>query len=611
MGGVLKSFKYMLLPTVLLAFCLLGFVFAAHRYLRLPWSFAPFFCVMLLGVLQYVFAITGVLAVGTWLAIALGWGLFIVTILQALYRKSLGDYLNTTTLILLSLFIITYLLSSGLFYRGIDEYSFWGPLSKSIFLHDRLPDSDTVIYPRHLSYTPGLALLHYFVYQFYGYFTQSISYFAQSLPTIAALLVITHQRDTSWRIIFIISLAFLVSMFFGSILTKLMVDYLLALCFFSGLWIWFSHEKLSTRLWCVLPVLPGLFLIKEAGLLLASVLALIIAIDLIQQYWRSARRQALIGLACLGLTLSILLFVKLSWFAYVQAQGFAAFTQGVGSDSLWQAFNIFSVDTRAGMKLFLSHLLFAHAEKIFTTPYLLWYLLLGLLWLGIFKRLDDVAQRQRYGILLGLLLAGFVIYVFGIYLLQVAVFKVGTEFDSPLALARYLNIYFIGWVAFSIYKYIDLGAMKPSTRYTSALACVLAVSFVGAMAMNKMRLIHKTQASETIIQQQAETILANIQLSEQHNICIISDNDKDDVWIKLRFLFYLLPQRSNYTEFPTYELTLLTDRLALCDYLFIHSAERATLDNLNLAAVGAYRVGDFYQVTQASGLTLDKIAIDE
>jgi hypothetical protein len=601
----------MLLPTVLLIVCLLGFVFAAHRYLRLPWAFAPFFCVISLVVSQYVFAIAGVLAAGTWLAIASSWGLFIVITLQALHRKSLADYFNTTTLILLGLLIIAYLLSSGLFYRGIDEYAFWGPLSKSVFLHDRLPDSETVIYPRHLSYTPGLALLHYFVYQFYGYFTQSISYFAQSILTIAALLVITHQRDTSRRIIFITSLVFLVSIFFGSILTKLMVDYLLALCFFTSLWIWFSHEKLSVRLWCVLPVLPGLFLIKEAGLLLAGVLAPIIAIDLLRQYWRNDRRQALIGLVCLGLALSTLLFGKLSWSAYVQAQGFSAFTQGTGSDNLWQAFNVFSADTRAGMKLFLSHILFAHAEKVFTTPYLLWYLLLGLAWLGIFKRLDDAAQRQRYGILLGLLSAGFIIYVLGVYLLQVAVFKVGDEFDSPLALARYLNIYFIGWLAFSIYKYIDLGGAKSGTRYTSILACVLAVGFGGLLVINKMRLIHKTQASETIIQQQAERILAHIQPSRRHSICIISDDDKDDVQIKLRFLFYLLPQRSNYVTFPAHELTALTNRLSSCDYLFIHSAEHATLDNLNLAAPGAYRVNDFYQITQSPVLTLDKIVIDE
>ena len=163
--------------------CFSGFVYAVSRWLKIHFSYAPIFSASIIGILLFVFGVSNTLAPGTRFLIYTGFILSAVGGIDVWYnRKTIQNYCSVQLfVVLVSLIVISCLVALGMEFTVIDDYVYWGIIGKYLYLNDHLPDSNTAIIARHLAYTPGTSLFHYFFYTLTGKYNPAISYFAQNV----------------------------------------------------------------------------------------------------------------------------------------------------------------------------------------------------------------------------------------------------------------------------------------------------------------------------------------------------------------------------------------------------------------------------------------------
>jgi hypothetical protein len=262
--------------------CLLGFVYAADRWLGIDFSFAPIFSISFLGILLFVFAVLNQLRFGTWLLIYTGLGFCVIGAIDAWRNREAGFFSRPVQLytVLVSLMFISFLVPIGMKFTVIDDYVYWGIIGKYLFLNHHLPDLNTTIIAKHLAYTPGTSIFHYFFYTLSGKYSPSISYFAQNIMLISALFVVLKKESIKRTLIFLCLLVMLLTLFSGSVFTKLQVDYLLSLYFFAILWIYFREQPTFLTIVTISLPVCFIFLIKEIGFALGLLVLIIILFDL-------------------------------------------------------------------------------------------------------------------------------------------------------------------------------------------------------------------------------------------------------------------------------------------------------------------------------------------
>ncbi|MDA3788224.1 MAG: hypothetical protein PF503_06980, partial [Desulfobacula sp.] len=163
-----------------------------------------------------------------------------VCAIDAWYNRKTGQFPLPAKLFsaLAALISISFLVPLGMKFTVIDDYVYWGIIGKYLYLNHHLPDANTAIIARHLAYTPGASIFQYFFYTLAGKYSQTLSYFAQNILLISALFVVLKKESIKKTLIFLCLLVVLLTLFSGSVFTKLQVDYLLSIYFFAILWIY-------------------------------------------------------------------------------------------------------------------------------------------------------------------------------------------------------------------------------------------------------------------------------------------------------------------------------------------------------------------------------------
>jgi hypothetical protein len=343
---------------------LLGFFLASQRYLGIPNYLSPFFVLSTIGVAQYLFAWCGILPFGTKILIGLGCLLLLAIIFNTKLlpisrsNQAISLQLMSNKLILYFLIAIgIYAFNQVEYYKSIDEYVFWGAISKWLFITNELPKMDTSIYPRHLDYVPGLAVFHYFIFQFFSTFNVTLAKFAQGLLALGSIFVY-YSFDNKRLSGFHLSVSFLLAtLLAGSIFFKLTCDYLLFLYFAAILWIYFL--PINRRIQCIVlfPSLLYLILIKHIGIFLSVTCLSIMFMNqlLSNDHQKKSRIKEIIW--TVSTVIAFYLVLK-SWHWYCQVNGFSNFTHQTPFSKILTIFNWFDEHTRKGIKIFIKDLLF-------------------------------------------------------------------------------------------------------------------------------------------------------------------------------------------------------------------------------------------------------------
>ncbi|MCP4024148.1 MAG: hypothetical protein GY729_20060, partial [Desulfobacteraceae bacterium] len=430
--------------------CFSGFVFAANHWLKIKFSFAPLFAISFLGVCLFFFAVTNHLEFGTWFLIVSGFLFFIPLLIKVIKKPSFlhEEIFRSPVTVFIFLCLFSYTITLGMSFTVIDDYVYWGIMGKYLFWYNQLPGIETTIIPKHLAYTPGTGLIHYFFYQLFGKYAVSISYFAQNMILVSSVFVLVTKQNIKKSLAGFCLAVVLLTLFCGSVFTKLQVDYLLSVFFFAVIWIWFSEKQDPMKLLAVSLPICFLFLIKQIGFALGLLALAFIFLDILlcSHLVKKEKLKLMGGVILVG---AALFGIKTIWAHHCELMGFTAFNNAINFESIKTALHIFSNDQiKKGFFLFIKDIFLGPADRL-NLPYLVWDIGLGFLWIKLLKD-KDFSQKKRYGRIIIFFAASFVLYVAMLYFLQVIVFKVGVAFDHTVGLTRYLNIFFTPMVLFTV-----------------------------------------------------------------------------------------------------------------------------------------------------------------
>lgn len=422
--------------------CLSGFVYASIHWLKIKPSCAPLFCISSIGVLLFFFSMFNHLKMGTFFLIFSGFVLSVFWVpvyLQKRKEKSLTSFFRVSSIFLI-LIIISFVLTINMTFTVVDDYVYWGIMGKYLYINNHLPIAGCPLDPRILAYTPGTSLIHYFFYLLTGKYSVHISYFAQNIILISALFVVVNKENINKSIAYIGILVILMTIFFGSVFTKLQVDYLLSIICFSIFWIYYNEKNIYLKLLTLSMPVCFLFLIKEIGFVLGLLIAAIIAFDVLIDNaigWKKKLKP----LVFIILTAAVLFLLKKLWISHVSAMGFVEFHNAINWESIKTTLYIFSDgEIQKGFLIFLKEVIIGPADRL-NIPYLFWYIIMAFLWYKSFKLLEN-KEKSRFVLFSGIVLISFFLYMFLLYCLQIIIFKIGSAYDHTIGFSRYLNIFF-------------------------------------------------------------------------------------------------------------------------------------------------------------------------
>ncbi len=552
---------------VLTILCLSGFIYASHRWLKIDFSYAPLFSVSLLGILLFIFALSNQLETGTRILIYAGYILSIICGIDAWKNQNREQLFIPVKIfmIFVLLIVLSYLITLGMQFTVIDDYVYWGIIGKYLYFNNHLPDANTTIIARHLAYTPGTGLFHYFFYTLAGKYSPSISYFAQNILLISAVFVVIKKKSIQKSLVLLCCLVILLTLFSGSVFTKLQVDYLLSVYFFALLWIYFREQPSFITIFTISAPVLFLFLIKEIGFVLSLLILVIIFFDLIFQksHERKTKIKFIIYIVLLG---GLLCLLKQTWAEHCQIMGFGKFNSAVNMDSIRQSFHIFSnQDIQKGFLIFLKDIFIGPADRL-NIPYAFWYLSIIFIWFKILGKQNDY-NKSRFILLGRILSVAFIIYLVMIYFLQIIVFKIGINGEHTIGLTRYLNIFFSQIVFFLSLLYIEqlLLSRQVSNKvsFSFILVVILVLGFSRIETTLRLEDHHKTAG---LIAQKIEN---NIDKEQKQLICIVPGSNDNHLWIKL--LYHLFPNRINHGAFPVKTREIFLSKLSQYDYVLFNN----------------------------------------
>ncbi|NOX32638.1 MAG: hypothetical protein GXP56_02715, partial [Deltaproteobacteria bacterium] len=352
--------------------CFSGFVYASSRWLKIDPSYASLFSISFIGVLLFLFALFNCLQTGTSFLILSGFVLCIFWGAAWLQKKNHKRLIPLFRVLIFFLILITisFILTVKMTFTIVDDYVYWGIIGKYLYIYNHLPVAGCPLDSRTLAYTPGTSLIHYFFYLMTGKYSVQVSYFAQNIILISALLVFVKENYKK-TIAYIGILVILMTVLSGSIFTKLQVDYLLSIISFSIFWIYLSEKNIHLKLLTISMPICFLFLIKEIGLVLGLFILILVLFDIFADRGID-KRSKLKAMGILFLTGAVLLLLKALWVKHVSAMGFMEFHNAINWESIKKAFDIFSdKGARKGFFIFIKAFIIGSADRL-NTPYLLW-----------------------------------------------------------------------------------------------------------------------------------------------------------------------------------------------------------------------------------------------
>lgn len=544
---------------------LMGYVFSVHHFLQIPLRLTPLFsCCILMVMLFWASLADFLLPISQ---ILMGGGIALSVFLLVLKFRGctvVKDKYPRESLVLLGS-IITLAFLCALFGRlsVIDDYAYWAIISKSIAMFDALPTEETTIFARHLTYTPGLALLHYYFLSAFSEYHLSVAYFAQNMFLLALLSAFTDGLNKKATLVIMSVGSILLILFSGSVFQKLRADHFLSLLTAAAVWIQIKNRFSLQRFFVVLFAICCLYLVKEVGFMLAIFLLLVIVQDILYLKEIEQKDKRISLLICFSLFL-YLLFQKYAWDTHCAGLGFNQFHSGISLEAAKDAFNLVgNSDSRHGFYLFVKGILIGPADRI-NLPYVLWYIALGGIWYTLLK-VEYKEKGRKYYLLFRLAIPVFVLYLLMNYVMQFVVFGLGTITESTTSLSRYVNIFFCWIIFLTLFSYIvsRLESKKNKKYHLSNILIVVAALLIVGSSFPK-----KEPQYELDIQQ----FVSNIQdvIDPGSEVCITPGNVTDH-YLGFRMLYHFLPTKFNVTGFPSpLRKNSVEHQLETCDYLMVY-----------------------------------------
>ncbi len=451
---------------------------------------------------------------------------------------------------------------------SIDEPIYWAIIGKYLFLFDHLPISDDLILSKHLRYLPGLGLLHYHFYQLADHYTLQLAFIVQSVLLLSTLLLcIRNPRQHAQIYLFLIAF-FALHLFFGTILARLDVDYLLAAVFLMILWHLLTTKPLTLPLEqrCAIFILP---LIKIPGFYFALVALLL--------YYSIYKHQsAAFKGAALSMLLSLLIFNQCIWQHYADIQQLGHFRSPITWQELKLAFSHHSVMQHAFF-IFLKEMCLGAADR-WNIPYLFWYALLGYLIFqkGQGERLYDQLPSQFFVLLAG----AFLLYGIQLYGLQLFAFGLGSTRQETVSLARYLNMLFVPMLLapllFTLQKTAWFNRRQVALFYFTGL--------ISAMALVAFHAHHnqKLQPNYRFASKLATQVAPLLQTLPRSQFFLLTAYGRDNIAWQLNY--HLLDLQHHYQSFEPLMDGYTQQLIRKSDYLLIYQHPDCPLKN------GLYRI---------------------
>lgn len=593
---------------ILTLLLIIGYTYAAHRLLKIKLSYAPIFSVSLIGICLFVFAVNQDLKIGTWLMIFLGFLFFIIGGLDRFINKDKYDFswLVQFLIILSVIIFISFFITRDMAFTIVDDYVFWGIIGKYLFMFDHLPDTETTIISKHLSYTPGASLIHYLFYTLSGDYQSATSYFAQDILFASALCVVLKRNHPMRSVSLCCLLIVLFTLFCGSVFIKLQVDYLLSAYFLAVLWIYFNEKPSFLTMITISTPVCFLFLIKEIGIFLGFSLIALILIDIFL-FKGIERKQKISIISAIVITGAGLIFLKSVWTAHCQSMGFLKFSNAINVDSIINSFKIFSDQgVQKGFAAFIKGVFLAPADRL-NLPYILWYTALAFFWVKIFKN-QGVEEKKRYKRLMAGLGICFLIYLIMNYFLQIIVFGVGVHQRETIGLTRYLNILAVQIIIFTILLYVQETVFKGKMSRKAVISFVIVICLVLTASRVETTLNREKHYSES--KKIAVKIASSIP-EKVNKICIIPGTNDHHLWIQL--LYHLLPNKISHSGFPVENKKIFAENLKKYDYVYFNRPNQRILAWVEPMVSKPFEDYGFFKIEFANnalgnkGITLNRL----
>ncbi len=594
-----------MLELVIMTAGFLGIVGASCKFLNLDPGYAPLFSISLIGILLFFFALAGFLETGTYLVAGLGGG-FALYFVAGRIKKTEGNFTPSRFLTLKpgtvfgGLIVLSFCLTFNMQFTVVDDFVFWGIAGKYLVLFDHLPRADTTIIAKHLMYTPGTSLVHYFFHGLTGAYKPSFAYFAQNMILISALFVVIRKQQMEKSLIRLCLMVVLLTLFSGSVFTKLQVDYLLTTLFFAVLWIYYTDDNLFPKLLAISAPICFLFLIKQIGLLLGLLLLVIIAADLIFN-GNPGKQLKFKALGFLFLIGGFLLLLNRLWAWHCLEMGFTAFNNAMTLDNILAALNIFSDETiQKGFLIYVKAVFLGPADR-FNLPYLFWYVLLVFIGIRLFRGMSP-EENSRFGLLAKMMTIAFILYLVMIYFFQVIVFRVGANYDHTVGLTRYLNILFAQIIIFTFLFSVGRLWFKKPVSGKALLIGVIGVTLI--FGISRIEKTIRPDNADIQAESLAQKIVLNTDRNRQNRICVIPGNK--DQFLGIKLLYHLLPDRVNPDPFPAATREQFMDQLVQWDYVLFYQPDnrvKAWAEKLTNSSLGP---SGFYEIMALKAHSLDK-----
>ncbi len=492
--------------------------------------------------------------------------------LQHRREKSLTPWFRVSGIFLI-LIIISFILTLGMAFTVVDDYVYWGIMGKYLYINNNLPIAGCPLDPRILAYTPGTSLIHYFFLVLTDRYNVHISYFAQNIILISALFVVIDKEKIKTSIVNMTALVILMTVFFGSIFTKLQVDYLLCIICFSIFWIYYTEKNSYLKLLAMSMPLCFLFLIKEIGFILGLLIIAFVFFDVFKDSDLGLKNKfkALIFIILIG---GVLLILKKVWINHASAMGFVEFHTSINWESIKTALHIFSDEKiQKGFLIFIKEAVIGSADRL-NSPYLVWYVILSFLWYGILTTFLD-KDKSRFFLFSGLVLISFFLYLFLLYCLQIIIFKVGSTYDHTIGFSRYLNILFspvVFIVTIVFFNSIIFNRYEVSRKILLSLIVVVLL----VLGFSRVEVYLNREKQDIQIQEFSDRIGNKIKNGINSIGIITGENDNI---AKLQFLYHLLPNKVDLSGRKKFlNQNELMQYITKYDYVLLYNPEPLILD---------------------------------
>jgi len=506
-------------------FSLMGYILAAHYWLKIPFRLSPLFCSCSLMTLLFWAALAQLLLPVT---ILLTCGGSILSLIMLIFRmrgryfltEKTDTYPGDSLRILSGLVALSLLCALVGRLSVIDDYAYWAIIGKSIAMFNGLPTAETTIFARHLTYTPGLALFQYYFFSTFSGYHLAVAYFAQNLFLCSLLFALSDGQNRAGSLAVIGAAVILLVLFSGSVFQKLRVDHFLSVFACVALWIQMRNRFTLSRFAVIASIIGSLYLIKEVGFILAVSLLFAVLLDLLFANNILAKEKKTALFLCLGLLL-YLVMQKIAWDSHCSALGFNQFHSSISLEAAGTALNLTgNSDSIQSFFIFMRDILIGPADRL-NLPYLFWYLLLVALWYRTLKG-SESAERKRYYRLFTIIIPFFLLYLTMNYVMQVVIFGLGTTSQTTTSLERYINIYFFWFILFTVETSLarKFAAQKINTGRWQAAIITIAVLLVAGSSIPH---------SEKKYEQELNTLLPElrVRIEPGSRICITPGDIRD------------------------------------------------------------------------------------